>query len=102
MFAASAPETGCFVAPTVLSVAGIQDLQGIFGPVLHFASFDIKDLDRMIRDINGCGFGLTFGFHSRIDERVQRVISQIDVGNLYINRNQIGAVVGSQPYGGRD
>lgn len=53
----------------------------------------------MIRDINGCGFGLTCGFHSRIDERVQRVISQIDVGNLYINRNQIGAVVGSQPFG---
>jgi RHH-type proline utilization regulon transcriptional repressor/proline dehydrogenase/delta 1-pyrroline-5-carboxylate dehydrogenase len=101
LFAASVPETGCFVAPTVLSVAGIQDLpEEIFGPVLHFASFDIKDLDRVIRDINGCGFGLTFGFHSRIDERVQRVIAQIDVGNLYINRNQIGAVVGSQPFGG--
>ena len=53
----------------------------------------------MIRDINGCGFGLTCGFHSRIDERVQRVISQIDVGNLDINRNQIGAVVCSQPFG---
>jgi RHH-type proline utilization regulon transcriptional repressor/proline dehydrogenase/delta 1-pyrroline-5-carboxylate dehydrogenase len=101
LFATIAPETGCFVAPTVLSVTGIQDLpEEIFGPVLHFASFDIKDLDRVIRDINGCGFGLTFGFHSRIDERVQRVISQIDVGNLYINRNQIGAVVGSQPFGG--
>jgi RHH-type proline utilization regulon transcriptional repressor/proline dehydrogenase/delta 1-pyrroline-5-carboxylate dehydrogenase len=101
LFATSAPETGCFVAPTVLSVTGIEDLpEEIFGPVLHFASFDIEDLDRVIRDINGCGFGLTFGFHSRIDERVQRVISQIDVGNLYINRNQIGAVVGSQPFGG--
>jgi len=58
------------------------------------------DLDQVIDDINASGYGLTFGFHSRIDDRVQRIVSRINVGNLYINRNQIGAAVGSQPFGG--
>ena len=72
----------------------------IFGPVLHLARYDAGDLDRVIDDINASGYGLTFGFHSRIDDRVQKVVSRVNVGNLYINRNQIGAVVGSQPFGG--
>jgi RHH-type proline utilization regulon transcriptional repressor/proline dehydrogenase/delta 1-pyrroline-5-carboxylate dehydrogenase len=64
------------------------------------ARYDAGDLDRVIEDINASGYGLTFGFHSRIDDRVQKVVSRVNVGNLYINRNQIGAVVGSQPFGG--
>jgi RHH-type proline utilization regulon transcriptional repressor/proline dehydrogenase/delta 1-pyrroline-5-carboxylate dehydrogenase len=101
LFQTRAPDIGTFVAPTVLAVQGIGDLsEELFGPVLHLATFSAADLDQVIDDINASGYGLTFGFHSRIDDRVQRIVSRIDVGNLYINRNQIGAVVGSQPFGG--
>ena len=101
LFQTSAPEKGYFIAPTLLSVSGMSDLhEEIFGPVLHLARYDAGDLDRVIDDINASGYGLTFGFHSRIDDRVQKVVSRVNVGNLYINRNQIGAVVGSQPFGG--
>jgi len=101
LFQTTAPENGYFVAPTILSVSGMSDLhEEIFGPVLHLARYDAGDLDRVIEDINASGYGLTFGFHSRIDDRVQKVVSRVNVGNLYINRNQIGAVVGSQPFGG--
>ena len=72
----------------------------IFGPVLHVATYRADGLDRVIADINARGFGLTFGLHSRIDSRVQHITQQVHAGNLYVNRNQIGAVVGSQPFGG--
>ena len=92
---------GHFVPPTVLAVQGIGDLgQEIFGPVLHLATYKAEDFDQVIADINATGYGLTFGLHSRIDERVQDVTSGVQVGNIYINRNQIGAIVGSQPFGG--
>ncbi len=95
------PTGGNFVAPTVLKVNGIGDLsEEIFGPVLHVATFRASDLDQVISDINASGYGLTFGIHSRIDDRVQQVTSRLHVGNIYVNRNQIGAVVGSQPFGG--
>ncbi|KCV82616.1 bifunctional proline dehydrogenase/pyrroline-5-carboxylate dehydrogenase [Actibacterium atlanticum] len=95
------PNHGTFVAPTVLRVAGIQDMsREVFGPVLHFATFKARDLDKVVDTINATGFGLTFGMHSRIDDRVQQVTERLNVGNMYINRNQIGAIVGSQPFGG--
>ncbi len=95
------PSAGTFVPPTVLKVDGIKDLkEEIFGPVLHIATFESHELDQVIEDINSTGYGLTFGLHSRIDDRVQHVIERVEVGNIYINRNQIGAVVGSQPFGG--
>ena len=101
LFQTSAPKVGTYVAPTVLGVDGIDDLgDEIFGPVLHLGLFKVSDMDAVIRSINSTGYGLTFGFHSRIDARVQKIISQVDVGNLYVNRNQIGAVVGAQPFGG--
>lgn len=94
-----ASPAGNFVPPTLLRVNGIADIPSeVFGPVLHIARF--SDLDQVIRDINARGYGLTFGLHSRIDRRVQAVASAIKCGNIYINRNQIGAVVGSQPFGG--
>ena len=97
----AAPDYPTFVAPTVIAVNGIQDLEEeIFGPVLHVATFESHELDEVIDAINEKGYGLTFGLHSRIDDRVQRIIDRIEVGNIYINRNQIGAVVGSQPFGG--
>ncbi|QKV17542.1 bifunctional proline dehydrogenase/L-glutamate gamma-semialdehyde dehydrogenase PutA [Oricola thermophila] len=95
------PIRGTFVAPTVIRVNGIGDLEReIFGPVLHVATFRVAEIDQVVADINACGYGLTFGLHSRIDDRVEHITSRLRVGNIYINRNQIGAVVGSQPFGG--
>ena len=96
-----APQGGTFIAPTLISVKGIADLEReIFGPVLHVARFNSGDLDRVIDAINATGYGLTFGLHTRIDDRVQHVTERIHAGNVYVNRNQIGAIVGSQPFGG--
>ncbi|UXU76236.1 bifunctional proline dehydrogenase/L-glutamate gamma-semialdehyde dehydrogenase PutA [Paracoccus sp. SMMA_5_TC] len=96
-----APKGGHFVAPVLLRVRGIDDLpREIFGPVLHVATFHAGELDKVIADINARGYGLTFGLHTRIDSRVQEVADAIHAGNIYVNRNQIGAVVGSQPFGG--
>ena len=72
----------------------------IFGPVLHIATFKATEIDAVIDAINATGYGLTFGLHTRIDDRVQRIVERLHVGNTYVNRNQIGAVVGSQPFGG--
>ena len=92
---------GHFFGPALIRVNGIGDIRReIFGPVLHVASFRSEELEQVIGDINATGFGLTFGLHSRIDDRVQRISEAIHAGNIYVNRNQIGAVVGSQPFGG--
>jgi RHH-type proline utilization regulon transcriptional repressor/proline dehydrogenase/delta 1-pyrroline-5-carboxylate dehydrogenase len=96
-----APRQGVFVAPTILRVSGIRELaREIFGPVLHVATFRADELDDIISQINASGYGLTFGMHTRISSRVRAVSKKIHAGNIYINRNQIGAVVGSQPFGG--
>lgn len=96
-----APETGTFVGPALIRVGGIGDLKSeVFGPVLHIATFTSDEIEQVISDINASGFGLTFGIHSRMDNRVQELNDQIQAGNVYANRNQIGAVVGSQPFGG--
>ncbi|OCX61197.1 bifunctional proline dehydrogenase/L-glutamate gamma-semialdehyde dehydrogenase [Thioclava sp. SK-1] len=94
-------EEGTFIGPAVISITGINDLQHeIFGPVLHIATFKSHELDQVIDDINATGYGLTFGLHTRIDNRVQDVTEKMQTGNIYVNRNQIGAIVGSQPFGG--
>jgi RHH-type proline utilization regulon transcriptional repressor/proline dehydrogenase/delta 1-pyrroline-5-carboxylate dehydrogenase len=96
-----APSDGTFIAPTLLRVDGIAQMkEEIFGPVLHVATFKSHQLDQVIDQINETGYGLTFGLHSRIDDRVQSVVDRVHAGNVYVNRNQIGAVVGSQPFGG--
>lgn len=95
------PDDGFFIGPTVISLPGIEALdREVFGPVLHVATFKAADIDRVVGAVNATGFGLTFGMHSRIDDRVEQVISRVNAGNIYINRNQIGAIVGSQPFGG--
>ncbi len=95
------PGGGSFVAPSVIRVSGIDDLgEEIFGPVLHVATFASGGLDAVIAAINASGYGLTFGLHTRLSSRVKAVSEAVKAGNLYINRNQIGAVVGSQPFGG--
>lgn len=95
------PGTGYFVPPTVIKVNGMADLaEEIFGPVLHVATFASARLEAVIDEVNASGFGLTFGLHTRIDDRVEAVTARAAAGNIYVNRNQIGAVVGSQPFGG--
>ncbi|MGI9350425.1 MAG: bifunctional proline dehydrogenase/L-glutamate gamma-semialdehyde dehydrogenase PutA [Rhizobiaceae bacterium] len=95
------PENGTYIAPTLLAVSSILDLkEEIFGPVLHVAEFAADRIDKVIDDVNSTGYGLTFGLHTRIDDRVQYIVDRVDAGNLYVNRNQIGAIVGSQPFGG--
>ena len=92
---------GVFVGPTVIRVRGIADMpREIFGPVLHIAHFKAGRVAEVVAAVNATGYGLTFGLHTRIDDRVQAVVSAVRVGNTYVNRNQIGAVVGSQPFGG--
>ena len=93
---------GTFVAPTLAEIPDIHALdQEHFGPILHVIRFDADDLVRVIEEINSTGFGLTFGIHTRIDARANFVAHQVEAGNVYVNRNMIGAVVGSQPFGGR-
>ncbi|MEO3999980.1 bifunctional proline dehydrogenase/L-glutamate gamma-semialdehyde dehydrogenase PutA [Mesorhizobium sp. CAU 1732] len=95
------PEGGRFVAPHIFRVSGIGEMQReMFGPILHVATFEADAIDQVIADINAKGYGLTFGLHTRIEARVQHIVDGIHAGNIYVNRNQIGAVVGSQPFGG--
>ncbi|WP_337181136.1 trifunctional transcriptional regulator/proline dehydrogenase/L-glutamate gamma-semialdehyde dehydrogenase [Shinella sp.] len=95
-------ENGTFVPPTIIELKTLSDLKReVFGPVLHVIRFRRADLDRLIDDINASGYGLTFGLHTRLDETIAHVVSRIKVGNIYVNRNIIGAVVGVQPFGGR-
>ncbi len=94
-------EHGSFMAPTLIELDSIKDLnKEVFGPVLHVLRYRRQDLDQVIDAINAMGYGLTFGVHSRIDETIQRVLSKIQAGNIYVNRNIVGAVVGVQPFGG--
>ena len=98
----SVGKNGHFIAPTLLEVNGIEDLGAeIFGPVLHIAKYTGGHFFHTIEDINASGYGLTFGLHTRVDERVQDAVDAIAAGNIYINRNQIGAIVESQPFGGK-
>ncbi|MBJ3763958.1 bifunctional proline dehydrogenase/L-glutamate gamma-semialdehyde dehydrogenase PutA [Maribius pontilimi] len=97
----ASPDQGHFLSPTLIRVNGIEDMEReVFGPVLHVATFKAKNIDKVIDAINNTGYGLTFGLHTRIDDRVQHVTDRIEAGNMYVNRNQIGAIVGSQPFGG--
>lgn len=96
-----APDSGIYVSPSIIKVSGIADMQReVFGPVLHVATFKSTQIKEIVADINASGYGLTFGLHTRIDDRVEYLTSELNVGNMYVNRNQIGAIVGSQPFGG--
>lgn len=93
---------GTFVAPTIIELDRLSDLtQEVFGPVLHIIRFRRDGLDDLIEAINATGYGLTFGLHTRLDETIAHVTGRVKAGNLYINRNVIGAIVGVQPFGGR-
>jgi RHH-type proline utilization regulon transcriptional repressor/proline dehydrogenase/delta 1-pyrroline-5-carboxylate dehydrogenase len=92
---------GTFVAPTIIEIDALADLtREVFGPVLHVLRYQRNDLDQVVASVNATGYGLTFGIHSRIDETIDRVVAASKAGNIYVNRNLIGAVVGVQPFGG--
>ncbi|MGN6150275.1 MAG: bifunctional proline dehydrogenase/L-glutamate gamma-semialdehyde dehydrogenase PutA, partial [Rhizomicrobium sp.] len=93
--------SGVFFPPHVFEISGIQQLKReVFGPVLHVARWKADELDKVCDAINATGYGLTLGIHSRIDETAAFIRDRIHAGNVYVNRNQIGAVVGVQPFGG--
>lgn len=90
-----------FVAPHVFEIPHINVLGGeVFGPILHIVRYKASELDNVIAQINGTGFGLTFGIQSRIDEKIDYLCARVTAGNIYVNRSMIGAVVGVQPFGG--
>jgi len=92
---------GTFFPPTVIEIDGIGRLEReVFGPVMHVVRYRAKDMDRILAEINATGYGLTLGIHSRIDGRAREIFRKVKVGNVYVNRNMIGAVVGVQPFGG--
>lgn len=92
---------GTFVTPTLIELDSLDDLQReVFGPVLHVLRYRRKDLGQLLQRINATGYGLTMGLHTRIDETIAKVVAAAQVGNLYVNRNMVGAVVGVQPFGG--
>jgi RHH-type proline utilization regulon transcriptional repressor/proline dehydrogenase/delta 1-pyrroline-5-carboxylate dehydrogenase len=94
-------EQGQFVAPTLVRLAQIEDLrQEVFGPVLHVTLWRAGELERTVERINAGGYGLTLGLQTRLTRHIEQVRARARVGNLYVNRSMIGAVVGSQPFGG--
>ena len=92
---------GTFVMPTLIELESFDELEReIFGPVLHVVRYKRKDIDQLIAQINASGYGLTLGVHTRIDETIAKVVNNVNAGNVYVNRNIVGAVVGVQPFGG--
>ncbi len=99
--ATAAEDGGHFVAPTLIEIHSLAELEReVFGPVLHLLRFERNELPQLLQAINGTGYGLTCGVHTRIDETVAQVVNTVHAGNVYVNRNVVGAVVGVQPFGG--
>jgi RHH-type proline utilization regulon transcriptional repressor/proline dehydrogenase/delta 1-pyrroline-5-carboxylate dehydrogenase len=99
--AGKAPTSGNFVAPHIFELTDARQLtEEVFGPILHVLRYRADDLGAVLQAIAGSGYGLTLGIHSRIDDTVETIIDRLSVGNVYVNRNMIGAVVGVQPFGG--
>jgi RHH-type proline utilization regulon transcriptional repressor/proline dehydrogenase/delta 1-pyrroline-5-carboxylate dehydrogenase len=95
------PKAGTWVAPAILTLDRARDLrEEVFGPVLHVVRWRTGELDALLDDLAASGYGLTLGVHSRIDALAARVAARLPHGNVYVNRNMIGAVVGTQPFGG--
>jgi RHH-type proline utilization regulon transcriptional repressor/proline dehydrogenase/delta 1-pyrroline-5-carboxylate dehydrogenase len=99
-FARPAPR-GNYVAPHIFELSDADQLtEEVFGPILHVVRYPATELDRVLQSIERSGYGLTLGIHSRIDDTIEEVIDRLSIGNVYVNRNMIGAVVGVQPFGG--
>jgi RHH-type proline utilization regulon transcriptional repressor/proline dehydrogenase/delta 1-pyrroline-5-carboxylate dehydrogenase len=99
-FAGSAPD-GNYVAPHIFELSDAGELtEEVFGPILHVVRYRADGIESVLRAIERSGYGLTLGIHSRIDDTIEDVIDRLQIGNIYVNRNMIGAVVGVQPFGG--
>src|SRR5581483_11306140 len=95
------PQHGTYVPPAIIELKGARELrEEVFGPVLHVVRWRADELDLLIDDIAARGYGLTLGIASRVEATVARIVARLRNGNVYVNRNMIGAVVGSQPFGG--
>lgn len=100
-FAGKAPASGHYVAPHIFELSSAEQLtEEVFGPILHVVRYRADDLNGVLQSIERSGYGLTLGIHSRIDDMIENVIDRLQIGNVYVNRNMIGAVVGVQPFGG--
>ena len=89
------------IPPTLIEIDSISQIEEEqFGPVLHVLKYKFNEIDKTINQINESGYGLTMGIHSRIESRADFISSESNIGNIYINRDMVGAVVGSQPFGG--
>lgn len=98
----NALNNGTYVYPTVFEINSIHDLSDeVFGPILHIVRFKAKNLKAIANEVNDNSYGLTFGIHSRIEKTIEFFRKNIRVGNIYVNRNIVGAVVGVQPFGGQ-
>ena len=98
---ADPPSGGTYVAPALVELDSARELkEEVFGPVLHVVRWRAGELDALLDDIAGNGTALTLGVHSRIDATIDHIVARLPHGNIYVNRNMIGAVVGSQPFGG--
>ena len=94
-------EQGYFVPATIIEISSLKEMkEEIFGPVVHVISYKTKEIKKLCIDINQLGYGLTLGIHSRIDNTIKTITESVNIGNIYINRNMVGAVVGVQPFGG--
>ena len=92
---------GYYLAPQIIELTSADELtQEIFGPVLHVVRYDADELADLLSAIDRKGYGLTLGIHSRITSRIEAIVARLPTGNVYVNRNMIGAVVGTQPFGG--
>jgi RHH-type proline utilization regulon transcriptional repressor/proline dehydrogenase/delta 1-pyrroline-5-carboxylate dehydrogenase len=95
-------ERGTFFAPLAVEIDSLSQLHGeVFGPIVHVIRYQSRHLDQVIEAINATGYGLTLGVHTRVDMTARYIASRVRAGNVYVNRNMIGAVVGVQPFGGR-
>lgn len=101
IFRLGAPPSGNFVAPTLIRLQHIAEIEReAFGPILHIVRYRDNALDQLVDDINALGYGLTCGIHSRNLHRAQQLAARLRIGNIYVNRDIVGAVVGAQPFGG--
>ena len=93
---------GNYVRPTIIQISNLSDIkEEIFGPVIHVIKYQSNKLEKLVEDINNLNYGLTLGIQSRIENTINYIFNNVKVGNVYINRNIVGAVVGVQPFGGR-
>ncbi|WP_031550206.1 bifunctional proline dehydrogenase/L-glutamate gamma-semialdehyde dehydrogenase PutA [Parvularcula oceani] len=102
LYEGKAPEGGTFFAPRIVQMDDLRAVdQEAFGPILHIVRYKSNQIDDVLDAIGSTGYGLTFGLHTRLDERIERIVHRAPAGNVYVNRNTVGAVVGVQPFGGR-